>query len=197
LKSFKESSFLEVGPRDTSVRPFIERFLRPTKYISVGIKQGKYVDLIVPAERLVEYFESESFDIVIATELLGHVIDWRYAINNLKIVLKKGGCMYITTRSLGYPYHVYLCDFWRHELEDMAKIFSDFQMIVLKKDHEAPGVFLKARKPLNYEPDDLSGIAIYSVVLEKTMRISRPTQMPLTRKLKYLIVSKVLGILAG
>lgn len=198
IEEFQGKHVLEVGPGNASVRPFVNRFFYPTKYIGVDIKNGKYVDLIVPAERLVKYFGPESFDTIIATELLEHIIDWRYVINNLKTVLKKGGFIYITTRSLGYPYHGYLRDFWRYELEDIVKIFSDFQMVVLKKDHEFPGVFLKARKPLNYEPNDLSEIAIYSVVLgKKTMNIPRPNEMSIMRKLKYLIVSRVLGILTG
>jgi SAM-dependent methyltransferase len=197
---------LEVGPGDASVRPFVERFLRPTEYVGVDIKHGKYVDLIVPAERLVKYFGPESFDIIIATELLEHVIDWRCVINNMKTVLKSGGCVYITTRSLGYPYHGslgypyhgYLCDLWRYELEDMVKIFSDFQIMVLKKDYEASGVFLKARKSLGYKSNDLSEIAIYSIVLgKKTVDIPQPSEISFIRKLKYLIVSNLLGVLTG
>lgn len=198
IEEFHGKRVLEIGPGDASVRPFIERFLRPKEYIGVDIKHGKYVDLIVPAERLVKSFGPESFDAVIATELLEHVLDWRCAINNMKAVLKRGGCMYTTTRSLGYPYHGYLHDLWRYELEDMAKIFSDFQIVVIKKDHEVPGVSIKARKPLGYKPNDLSQIAIYSVVLgKKTVDIPQPTEMSFMRKLKYLIVSKVLGILTG
>lgn len=198
IEKFHGRRVLEVGPGDASVRPFVERFLRPREYIGVDIKHGKYVDLIVPAERLVKYFGPESFDVIIATELLEHVIDWRCVINNMKRVLKKGGYMYITTRSLGYPYHGYLCDLWRYELEDMVKSFSDFQIVVLKKDHEAPGVFLKARKSLDYKVNDLSRIAIYSVILgKKTVDIPQPTEMPFMRKLKYIIASNILGILTG
>ena len=198
IEEFHGKRVLEVGPGDASVRPFVERFLRPREYIGVDIKQGKYVDLIVPAERLVKYFGPESFDVIIATELLEHVIDWRCVINNMKRVLKKGGYMYITTRSLGYPYHGYPCDLWRYELEDMVKSFSDFQIVVLKKDHEAPGVFLKAHKSLNYKVNDLSRIAIYSVILgKKTVDIPQPTEMPFMRKLKYIIASYILGILTG
>jgi SAM-dependent methyltransferase len=198
IEEFHGKRILDVGPRNASVRPFIERFLRPKEYIGVDVKHGKYVDLIVPAERLVKYFGPESFDAVIATELLEHVLDWRCVINNMKTVLRKGGCMYITTRSLGYPYHGYLCDLWRYELEDMLKIFSDFHMVVLKKDLETPGIFLKARKSLDYKPNDLSGIAIHSVVLgKKTVGIPQPAEISLLRRLKYLIVSNLLGVLTG
>ena len=39
----------------------------------MDIEPGRFVDLVLPAERLVEYFGRESFDVVIAMELLEHV----------------------------------------------------------------------------------------------------------------------------
>jgi 2-polyprenyl-3-methyl-5-hydroxy-6-metoxy-1,4-benzoquinol methylase len=43
--------------------------------------------LVLSAERLLEYFGPESFDVVIATELLERVLDWRLVVNNLKGVV--------------------------------------------------------------------------------------------------------------
>jgi hypothetical protein len=48
----------------------------------------------------------------------------------------------------------------------MKKIFSDFEIIKLIKDHEAPGVFLKAKKISN-TLIDLSNIALYLMILGK------------------------------
>ncbi|MEM2622978.1 MAG: hypothetical protein QXI35_08965 [Candidatus Nezhaarchaeales archaeon] len=41
----------------------------------------------------------------------------------------------------------------------MRRIFADFEIINLSEDREAPGVFIKARKPEGYMPIDLSDIA--------------------------------------
>ena len=160
---------LEVGSRyvNGSVRPLIERFSHPKEYVGVDIEDGRFVDLILPVERLVEHFGSEAFDIVISTELLEHVKDWRVAVENMKLVLKCGGIIYITTRSHGFQYHGYPYDFWRYDLEDMNKIFSDFTILMLEKDPECPGVFLKAIKPTNYKPNDLKSIALYSIAVGK------------------------------
>ncbi len=87
---------LEVGSKyvNGSVRPLIEKFCRPKEYVGVDIEPGKYVDVVLPAERLVEHFGPESFDVVISTETLEHVQDWRLVINNMKKVLKRGGYIY-------------------------------------------------------------------------------------------------------
>ncbi len=177
---------LEVGSRFVNgcVRPLIERFCRPREYVGVDIEAGKYVDVVLPAERLVEYFGPESFDAVISTEVLEHVFDWRTVVNNMRAILKPGGFIYITTRSRGFPCHAYPHDYWRYEIEDMKKIFGDFEIIALEKDWETPGVFLKARKPTNWSPNDLSQIELYSMVLgRRTREIVGMDKAPLARRL--------------
>jgi len=88
---------LEVGSKyvNGSVRPLIENFARPKEYIGVDLEHGKYVDVVLPAERIVEYFGRKVFDVVVSTELLEHVKDWRIVVNNMKEVLKRGGYIYI------------------------------------------------------------------------------------------------------
>jgi len=175
---------LEVGSKfvNGSVRPLIERFCRPREYVGVDIETGKYVDVILPAERLVEYFGPESFDAVISTESLNTSLTGE--VNSMKAVLKPGGLIYITTRSRGFPYHAYPHDYWRYEIEDMEKIFGDFEIIALEKNWEAPGVFLKARKPTNWSPNDLSQIELYSMVVgRRTKELIGMDKAPLARRL--------------
>ena len=198
-EEFNEKRILEVGSKyiNGSVRPLIEEFFSPKEYIGVDIEPGKFVDLILPAEKLLGYFGSESFDVVIATELLEHVMDWRVVVNNMKMILKRRGYIYITTRSRGFPYHSYPWDFWRYSVEDIGRIFTDFEVIALKKDHQAPGVFFKAWKPENYVPADLSDIVLYSMVLgRRTRGITNVKDMPFSRRLTLrLLHSKVQGLL--
>jgi len=198
-EEFNEKRILEVGSKyiNGSVRPLIEKFLSPQEYIGVDIDPGKFVDLILPAEKLLGYFGSESFDVVIATELLEHVIDWRLVVDNMKMILRRGGHIYITTRSKGFPYHSYPWDFWRYEVEDIRRIFIDFEVIALKEDHQAPGIFLKARKLENYAPADLSDIALYSMVLgRRTRYLPNVKDMPFGRRLTLrLLRSKVSRLL--
>jgi SAM-dependent methyltransferase len=92
-EEFEDKKVLEVGSKyiNGSVRSLIERFCSPKEYVGVDIEPGKFVDLVLAAERLVEYFGPESFDVVIATEMLEHVQDWRLVVSNLKGVVKRGG----------------------------------------------------------------------------------------------------------
>ncbi len=68
----------------------IEKFCKPKEYIGVDISHGKFVDKIAPAEKLVEVFGKNRFDVVISTEMLAHVSDWKKVINNTKEILKPG-----------------------------------------------------------------------------------------------------------
>jgi hypothetical protein len=77
--------------------------------------------------------------------------------------------------------------------------FRDFEIIRLEADWEAPGVFLKARKPMNWTPIDLSGIALYSVILGRRVReLVTLDDAPLVRKLAlYLCGSRLRWLLPG
>ncbi len=200
-EEFERKRILEIGSRyvNGSVRPFIENFLKPMEYIGIDIEKGKYVDIVLPAEKIVDYFGEESFDVIICTEVIEHVKDWRKVINNMKLVLKKGGIIYITTRSRGFPLHDYPYDFWRYEIEDFKEIFKDFNILVLESDPEAPGVFLKAKKPEeNYEPISLENISIYSMLHRKRINfIPEAYNINLKAKIIYKLYNSNLKYLAS
>ena len=170
-EEIKGKRVIEVGSYDVngSLRPIIESW-QPAEYIGVDIERGPGVDIICNAEDIVEKFGKESFDIVISTELLEHVRDWRKVISNIKHICKPNGIILITTRSYGFGYHAYPYDFWRYELEDMKYMFSDCEILTVEQDSQAPGVFIKLRKPNKFVEKDLSNYKLYSIILNKKVR---------------------------
>jgi len=179
---------IEVGALDVNGSPrYILQLLNPREYIGVDIESGNGVDIVCPAENVVERFGENVFDIVVSTEMLEHALEWRAAISNLKRVLKLNGLLLITTRSRGFKYHGFPYDFWRYESEDFQKIFYDMEIIRLEKDIVSPGVFLKARKPENFIEKDLTDIAIYNIVLDRTVKVLDPESSVFKAKQKQIL----------
>jgi len=149
-----------------SIRPYIES-LEPNEYLGVDLLEGEYVDIVCNADDLVSNFGKESFDLVVCSEMLEHTKNWNATIHNIKNICKRGGTIFITTRSYGYPCHGFPNDYWRYEINDMKNIFNDFEIIQLENDSLTPGVFMKARKPKNFTENDLSQIKLYSILINK------------------------------
>jgi SAM-dependent methyltransferase len=162
------SRIIEGGPlgRRGSLR-FVAESLYPACYIGVDIEEGNGVDEICNARCLADRWGQDAFDVLISTELLEHVRDWRAAVSNFKQVLRPGGIMIITTRSIGFGYHGFPYDFWRYEIADMEAIFSDLLIEMLEADPSAPGVFMTARKPVDFREKNLETHRLFSIVCEK------------------------------
>jgi SAM-dependent methyltransferase len=164
-------SIIEVGSCNVngSLRPLLESW-HPREYVGVDIAPGRGVDEICDVENVVCEFGESRFDIVVATEVIEHVRDWRKTLSNLKGVCRAGGTVLVTTRSKGFPHHAYPHDFWRYELSDMRHLFSDCTVVVLEDDPHAPGVMLKATKPADFSEADLLDHELYCTFLERKVR---------------------------
>jgi len=189
---FNNKRILEVGSRDVngSIRPYILKISQPESYTGVDMEAGKFVDVVLDAERLVDHFGVNVFDVVICCEMVEHVKNWQLIFGNLKRVLKPTGLMLLTTVMPGCPLHEFPSDHWRYERSDMNKIFSDFQVLTIEADSEIHGIYVKALKPEIWQPNNLEGIQLYSMeherklateyhvisfrVKEKYLRIVRP-----------------------
>lgn len=164
----KGKKVIEIGSYDIngSLRSIVES-MEPAEYVGVDLEEGPGVDIICDAEKIVDKFGSESFDVVISTELLEHIKDWRKVISNIKTICKEGGLIFITTRSFGFAYHGHPYDFWRFESEDMENIFSDCEILALENDDSMPGIFMKAQKPYNFHENNLSDYKLYNIIADK------------------------------
>ncbi len=141
-------SLLEVGSFNVNGTPrSVIDPLKPGSYIGVDSQAGPCVDRIVAVNDLEKEFGSGKFDIVLSTEMLEHVQDWRQAVFQMKSVVKPGGLLILTTRSPGFPYHPYPEDHWRFTEDHFREIFADMDILTLEADVPThPGVLLKARR---------------------------------------------------
>jgi SAM-dependent methyltransferase len=164
-------SVIEVGSKDVngSLRSYVES-RDPAEYVGVDIEMGPGVDILCSAEDIIEKFGKETFDIVISTELIEHVKDWRKVISNFKNICIPGGIILITTRSYGFKYHGYPHDFWRYELSDIKNIFSDCIIHKIEMDQMKPGVFAIIKKPKEFFEKDLANYGLYSIIFDKIVK---------------------------
>jgi SAM-dependent methyltransferase len=158
-------NIIEIGACEVngSLRPILESYA-PASYVGVDITEGVGVDVVCDAERVLDRFEKERFDIVLSTELIEHTRNWKRVISNIKNLCAPEGTILVTTCSPGFHYHAYPHDYWRYELEDMREIFSDCEIVLLVKDPRGHGVYVKVRKPSDFREKDLGGYQLYSIV---------------------------------
>jgi SAM-dependent methyltransferase len=157
-------SVVEVGSLNVNgtVRDYVMS-LGPAEYVGIDIRAGDGVDEVCDVADLVRRFGRERFDVVISTETLEHVEDWKSGITNMKNVCVTGGILLLTAASRGFPFHQFPGDFWRFEVEDMKRIFSDFDVEVIEPDPVGTGVFVKVRKPVGFRERDLSDCPVARV----------------------------------
>jgi SAM-dependent methyltransferase len=155
---------LEVGSQDVngSPRTAIEP-LQPKAYVGIDSAAGPGVDVVGKADQLEMIFGEDAFDVVVSTELLEHVQDWRRIVSQLKRVTKRNGLLVVTTRSPGFPYHPFPIDLWRYTGDHFRRIFADMELITVEPDPWVSGVFMKARKPQAFVEADLSKIEVAGV----------------------------------
>lgn len=158
---------LEVGSLDVNgtLRYGIQR-MNPSEYIGVDLVEGRGVDVICNAKRLVEKFGEESFDFVLSTCMLEHVENWKICVSQIKQVCKRGGYILIIVPHL-YPYHEYPYDYWRFSKSDMIHIFSDCEIVKLEHDYEIVPenvplslIYFKCKKPKLFVETDLTNYEV-------------------------------------
>jgi SAM-dependent methyltransferase len=144
---------LEVGSFNVngSVRPMVEGYDSRT-YVGIDRTDGPGVDRVVDVESLTETLGVDCADVLISTEMLEHCTNWRRCVREMVEALRPGGLLLLTTRSGGFPYH---CppDNWRYTLVAMLDIFGGHAGLSVETcvdDPEAPGVFVRARKPSDW-----------------------------------------------
>jgi SAM-dependent methyltransferase len=167
---------LEIGSYNVngSLRQIVQSW-GPAEYIGVDIEKGPGVDVVCKGEDLLQMFGKESFDIVLCTEVMEHVVDWKKIISIIKNICRKNGTILLTTVSYGFRYHPYPIDLWRYEKADLEAIFGDCEIQKLEGDSLSRGVYIKVRKPENFTERDLSDYKLYNMIVDQ--KISGPEEI--------------------
>jgi 2-polyprenyl-3-methyl-5-hydroxy-6-metoxy-1,4-benzoquinol methylase len=75
-----------------------------------------------------EIVNNETFDIIICTEVLEHVNNPFFVVNELKRMLKTKGIVAIST-PFNFRIHGPLPDNWRFTIHGLKQLFKDFEII--------------------------------------------------------------------
>src|SRR5512139_1457231 len=170
-----DRTVLDVGAANVngSARPYVST-LDPKRYIGVDTQLGVGVDYAVDCERLSDELGGQ-WDILLSTEMLEHVRDWRACAWEMPQVCVPGGLLLWTTRSPGFKYHAHPEDHWRYTREDMASILRalDLDPVLVEDDPDECGVFVLARKPQSWQPnrEALDSIEVARVQRYPTKRV--------------------------
>lgn len=120
----KRPTILEVGSLNVNGSPRdVCRDLPYASYYGVDLVAGPGVDEIVDVVDLPTKLQ-QRFDVVISTEMLEHVHDWKKALYALIEMVKENGVLVLTTRSPGFEYHPFPEDNWRFRADDFCGIFA-------------------------------------------------------------------------
>jgi len=119
----------------------------PAHYLGTDMQAGPGVDVVCKAEDLPGLLSVESQDLIICTEVLEHVQDWKVFLQRLWSLLRNDGFLLLTTRSPGFPRHDYPNDYWRFTTDTLSDFFSMQDIYTLTRDPTPdPGVGIIVRK---------------------------------------------------
>lgn len=116
-------------------------------YLGVDLVCGRGVDQVASAHALP--FDTESFQVVVCTEMLEHDTAPWLSIREMHRVLKADGFLILSTRGNGFPEHDFPGDCWRFMKDGVYALvenWAGFRIQQCVPDPEVPGWFVLARK---------------------------------------------------
>ena len=124
IKNYSGKKILEIGPGNEEYKVHMER-LKIYQTLDIDDKFGK-PNHIMDIHKCT--LKSESYDTVIAIEVLEHLYNPFLAIENVYKLLKTNGVFIGTTRFI-YPYHGEPYDYFRFTEHGLREIFKNFKNV--------------------------------------------------------------------
>lgn len=123
VKGRKNACVLDLGCGSKPYQGFFKE-CSVKKYTGVDISRSPDVDIVSSIESLP--FSSNSFDVIICTQVLEHVKDFMKAVSEMKRVLRPGGAVFCSV-PFAYPVHGVPHDYWRFTQHGLEQLFSKFK----------------------------------------------------------------------
>lgn len=108
-----------------------------TQYLKVDLEYiPEEKNIVGDAEDLKEIVKSQSYDLVMAIELLEHTEHFWKVINEAIRICKTGGHIFISVPSFNYPKHEYPIDLWRIGPKTLSAFFPEpeFGIVALETE---------------------------------------------------------------
>lgn len=122
LDKYSKGDTLEIGPGNISYKKHINY----NSYKTLDIKGKNHIDYIEDIHNT--SIESNSFDTIIMIEVLEHLYNPFQAINEVRRILKPGGCIIASTPFI-HPYHGEPHDYYRYTKFGLIHLFNKFKII--------------------------------------------------------------------
>ena len=110
---------LDVGCGDMPYYPLFAEIA--ADYVGTDVEPGPNVRYVCPLEELT--IPDASFDLVLCTQVLEHVVDPERALAEIARVLTPGGCAFVSTHGI-WPFHPYPADRWRWTQQGLEQLVA-------------------------------------------------------------------------
>ena len=135
-EAYEAGRTLEIGSYDVNggVRQYFD------DYIGIDMREGPGVDEVMNSHNMHVFFGPDSFDTVLWLETIEHDRHWWLTLEQIHLVLKPGGLLYISTPSPAMPEHSYPEDYWRFTRPGFKQLFVGCAIIAMEFENAAKSV---------------------------------------------------------
>lgn len=163
---------LDVGAQ---TGPYAAQFPRR---VALDLQPRRGVHVVGDAQSL--GFVSDSFDVVLCTEVLEHLPEPQRAVDEMRRVLKPGGILVLTTRFL-FPIHDAPHDYFRYTKYGLRHLLREFEILELQEETTSVGTLAVLLQRLGMQAETLRWTPLRASWLVAAKAV-RPLSFLITRE---------------